>query len=80
MRSNVDYVPARRDIPSVSACMLEIVPARRDIPPWRGGVQKSRGIKLSCICKVKIVYASMDSEGIPARRDISATREHVYRP
>ena len=31
-------------------------------------------IKLSCICRVKIVSASIGSQGMPARW------EHVYRP
>ena len=52
----------------VSVNMQESAPARRD------------GIKLSCISKVKIVCVSIGSQGIPARRDIAARREHVYRP
>ena len=52
----------------VSVNMQESVSARRD------------GIKLSCISKVKIVCVSIESQGIPARRDISARREHVYKP
>ena len=47
---------------------------------------ESQGINLSCICKVKIVCASIGSQGIPGRRDISARlditdrREHACRP
>ena len=62
------------NIPLVYVYMKEIVPARRDIPPCRVGVKISWGIKLLCMCKPKIVCASIGSQGIPARRDISVSR------
>ena len=75
MLSNVNYIPAMRDIPPVSVYMQEIFPARRDISPCGNGVKISRGMKLSCISKLKFVCASIGSQGIPATRDISATRD-----
>ena len=73
MRSNIYYVPGRRGNPPVSVYILEIVPARRD--------ENIIGIKLSCIiCQGKIVCPFIGSQGIRARRDISARLEHVYVP
>ena len=42
MRSNVNFIPARRDIPPVFVYMEKIIPARRDIPPCRDGMKTAR--------------------------------------
>ena len=49
--------------------------SRQDmISPDTGG-KMPREIKLSCICKVRIVCTSIGSQSIPARRDISARQD-----
>ena len=69
MRSNVNFIPASRDIPPVSVYMEKIIPARRDIPPCRDGM------KVPCKRKLKIVCVSIGSRGIPAKRDVPPRRD-----
>ena len=87
MRSNINFILARWDIPPVSVYIEtgqtgyptmprrdENIPARRD------------RMKIPCKRKLKIIRVSIGSRGIPAmrdilpRRDILAKRDYVKRP
>ena len=67
MRSNINYRPGKAGYPTLPR-RGESIRVRRD------------GTNLSCICKVKIVCASIGSQGIPSKRDIPARWEHIYKP
>ena len=79
----MQYLRLRPSKAGYSDCFCTYVgncPGKMGYPALLRQVENILGIKFSCIYKVKMVCASIGSQGIPVRRDTLTRWGHKYRP